>query len=169
MGLSFKHLKIGLLKEVVLSGTLDEIFDSKPFTTTFEFEGELGSFIETAPFRDPKGYKINIYFYHEGNNVYTLDFSINGDSYKAPGVIYSFKEYTILLATVAEAVTQFLQKYKPTGLQIKGTNVAKKVIKRTSAEGQKDRIYNFFISQIEDKGEYMVDKSNSDGIILMRK
>jgi hypothetical protein len=74
-----------------------------------------------------------------------------------------------LLSTIAEATSQFLGLYSPIGLLIKGNSVLRKIDKNPSTKGQKDRIYSFFISQIEDKGKYMVDKSNPEGIALMRK
>lgn len=171
MGLSFKIHK-RLIKEELKPNLLelvDEIFDSNSFRSEFTFAGNLGDDIDINSFQDPKDNVVSIYFYHDGNNIYTLDYSINGDSYQAKGVGYTLKDYTQLLATIAEAVSQFLQKYHPVGLQIKGTDIVGKVISRASTEGQKDRIYKFFISQIEDKGNYMVDKSVKDGIALMRK
>jgi len=171
MGLTFKIYK-RLLKEnhkPSLLELVDEVFDSSPFRSDFSFIGELGEDISTSTFEDPKGNTLDVYFYHDGNNVYTLDYSINGDSYKAKGVNYTLKDYTSLLATIAQVVSQFLYKFNPTGVQIKGTNIVSKVIDRPSTEGQKDRIYRFFVSQIEDKGEYMVDASVKDGIVLMRK
>jgi hypothetical protein len=171
MGLSFKIYK-RLLKEnhkPSLLELVDEVFDSNPFKSDFNFIGELGEDISTTTFEDPKGNTLDVYFYHDGNNVYTLDYSINGDSYKAKEVNYTLKDYTSLLATIAQVVSQFLHKYNPTGIQIKGTNIVSKTISRPSTEGQKDRIYKYFLSQIEDESGYMVDKSVKDGIALMRK
>jgi hypothetical protein len=171
MGLSFKIYK-RLIKEELKPNLLelvDEVFDSKSFRSEFTFAGNLGDDIDVNSFQDPKDNVVSIYFYHDGNNVYTLDYSINGDSYQAKGVEYTLKDYAQLLATIAEVVSQFLQKYNPVGLQIKGTDIVGKVINRPSAKNQKDRIYKFFISQIEDKENYMVDKSVKDGIALMRK
>lgn len=171
MGQSFKVLKRLLTEELKpnLLEILGEVFNSDPFNSEFTFTGTLGNDIGVSSFNDPKGNVVDIYFYHDGNSVYTLDYSINGDSYQAREVQYTLKDYTQLLATIAEVVSQFLQKYNPTGLQIKGTNIVSKVISRSGAENQKDRIYKFFISQIEDLGNYMVDKSVKDGIALMRK
>lgn len=171
MGLSFKIYK-RLIKEELKPNLLelvDEVFDSNSFKSEFTFTGNLGDDIDVNSFQDPKDNIVSIYFYHDGNSVYTLDYCINGDSYQAKGVEYTLKDYAQLLATVAEAVSQFLQKYNPVGLQIKGTDIVGKVIDRPSAKNQKDRIYKFFISQIEDQGNYMVDKSVRDGIALMRK
>jgi hypothetical protein len=171
MGLSFKVHK-RLIKEELKPNLLelvDELFNSNSFKSEFVFAGNLGDDINVNSFQDPKDNVVSIHFYHDGNSVYTLDYSINGDSYQAKGVEYTLKDYTQLLVTIAEVVSQFLQKYNPVGLQIKGTDIVRKVINRPSAKNQKDRIYKFFISQIEDQGNYMVDKSVRDGIALMKK
>lgn len=171
MGLSFKVHK-RLIKEELKPNLLelvDELFNSNSFKSEFVFAGNLGDDINVNSFQDPKDNVVSIHFYHDGNSVYTLDYSINGDSYQAKGVEYTLKDYTQLLVTIAEVVSQFLQKYNPVGLQIKGTDIVGKVINRPSAKNQKDRIYKFFISQIEDQGNYMVDKSVRDGIALMKK
>lgn len=171
MGQSFKVFK-RLLKEELTPNLLEvlaEVFDSAPFKSDFTFIGELGDDIAVSSFKDPKNNTVDIHFYHDGNTVYTLDFSINRDSYQAKDTQYTLKDYTQLLATVAEATSQFLQKYSPIGLQLIGTNIVSKITRRISAAGQKDRIYKFFISQIEDTGNYMVDKSAKDGIALVKK
>ena len=171
MGLSFEIYK-RLLKEEIkpnLLEVVDEIFDSNPFKSKFTFAGNLGDDISVNSFQDLKDNIVSIYFYHDGNKVYTLDYSINGDSYQAKGVEYTLKDYAQLLTTIAVVVSQFLQKHNPVGLQIKGTDIVRKVINRPSAKNQKDRIYKFFISQIEDEGNYMVDKTVRDGIALMKK
>jgi hypothetical protein len=171
MGLSFETYKrLGKVEmDIRLLEVLSEVFDSTPFQSDFTFVGQLGEDIDVSTFKDPKDNNVDIHFYHDGNTVYTVDYSINGDSYQAQGIYYTLKDYTQLLATVAEAVSQFLREYSPLGLQIRGTDITAKVIGRASAEGQKDRIYRFFISQIEDQGNYMVDKSVKDGIALIRK
>lgn len=167
MGQSFKTYR----DRILLSEMLGEIFDSKPFQNQFKFSGELGKNIMVNEFYDPKGNIIDIYFncINSKSNLYELDFMVNKSSFDNPNLEYSIKDYTQLLSTVAEATTQFLKSYSPTGLLIKGNNIFRKIDKNPSAEGQKDRIYNFFISQIEDKGKYMVDKSHPEGIALMRK
>ena len=167
MGQSFKTYK----DRILLSEMLDEIFDSNPFETQFEFSGELGQNVIIKGFYDPKENVIDIHFscVNIKSNLYELDFMVNKSSFDNPNLEYSIKDYTQLLSTVAEATTQFLKSYSPTGLLIKGNNIFRKMDKRPSSEGQKDRIYNFFISQIEDKGKYMVDKSHPEGIALMKK
>ncbi len=168
MGLSFKTYQRQLQEQVSIYDTLVEVFDAKPFKTTFMFIKDEDD-VYVPRFNDPKGNAINIHFYHEGIGLYTLDFTVNDTSYKSDTTKYTLLDYTTLLTTVAQAVTQFLEKYNPVGLVLTGTNVYEKIATKPQAEGQKDRIYRFFISQIEDKGNYMVDKSVKDGIALMRK
>ena len=164
MGQSFKTYK----DRILLSEILSELFDSKSFRNQFEFE-EMGKDVYISKFEDPKGNVIHVSFHNLKNNLYELEFLVNRTAFENPNLEYSIKDYTQLLSTIAEATTQFLKLYSPKGLLIKGSNVFRKMEKSPSAEGQKDRIYSFFISQIDDKGDYMVDKSNPKGIALMRK
>jgi hypothetical protein len=168
MGMTFKIYKRKLQEQVSIYDTLVEVFDAKPFKTTFMFIRDEDD-LYIPRFNDPKGNPININFYHEGVGIYALDFTVNGTSYKSNTVKYTLLDYTTLLSTVAQAVTQFLEKCNPVGVLLTGTNVYEKIANKPQAEGQKDRIYRFFISQIEDQGNYMVDKSVKDGIALMRK
>ena len=168
MGLTFKIYKRQLQEQVSIYDTLEEVFDAKPFKTTFMFI-EAEDEIYVPRFNDPKGNAINIHFYNEGIGLYTLDFSVNDNSYKSNTTKYTLLDYTTLLSTIAQAVSQFLEKYNPVGLVLTGTNVYEKIANKPQAEGQKDRIYKYFISQIEDDGNYMVDNSVKDGIALMRK
>jgi hypothetical protein len=94
---------------------------------------------------------------------------INNTSFKDLDVNYTLKDYTKLLSTVASATSQFLDKYEPIGLKIKGADDYRKIQNKEKTQGQKTRIYDYFISQIEDKGKYMVDKTDPEGIALMRK
>lgn len=165
MGQSFKSYK----DRILLSEIIGELFDSKPFTSTFNFSLNNYKDIVVTPFQDPQDNEIKIIYYNEGNGVYELDFMINGTSFKDRDVNYTLGEYTKLLSTIASATSQVLDKYKPVGVLLTGTNVYEKIANKPQAEGQKDRIYRFFISQIEDQGNYMVDKSVRDGIALMRK
>jgi len=169
MGLSFNIYRQQLLEVVSIYDTLDEIFDTKPFKTEFSFSKDNTGSVEVAPFRDLKYNEIAIFFYHEGNDLYTLDFTVNQSSFKATNTKYTLVDYSTLLSTVAQVTSQFLEKYSPLGLRITGTNVWNKIKYNSQAEGQKNRIYTFFLSQVDDKGEYMVDKSVQGTIALMRK
>ena len=165
MGQSFKTYRDRML----LSEMLDEIFDSKPFKNNFNFSLNNYKDVVVAPFQDPQDNEIKIIYYNEGNGLYEIDFMVNNTSFKDLDVNYTLKDYTKLLSTVALATSQFLDKYEPIGLKIKGADDYGKTQHKEKAQGQKTRIYDYFISQIEDKGKYMVDKSNSEGIALMRK
>ena len=165
MGQSFKTYK----DRILLSEMLDEIFDSEPFKNNFNFKDEENGDVKVESFKDPLSNKINIVFYNIKNNLYELDFGVNGNSFSNFNLEYSLKDYSLLLSTIAQAVSQFLERYKPKGLKIEGEDSFEKIIKNPDKDGQKNSIYKFFISQIEDKGDYMVDKSIPKGIALMRK
>lgn len=165
MGQSFKTYK----DRILLSEILDELFDSNPFKSNFNFSLNNSNDVVVTPFKDLQDNEIRIIFYNEGNNLYELDFMINNTSFKDWDVTYTLGEYSKLLSTVASATSQFLEEYSPVGLKISGVDDFRKVQNKEKAQGQKTRIYDYFISQIEDKGEYMVDKSAKDGIALMKK
>lgn len=165
MGQSFKTYK----DRILLSEMLDEIFDSEPFKNNFNFGLNNYKDVVITPFQDPQDNEIKIIFYNEGNGLYEIDFMVNNTSFKDLDVNYTLKDYTKLLSTVASATSQFLDKYEPKGLKIKGADDYRKIQNKEKAQGQKTRIYDYFISQIEDKGKYMVDKSSPEGIALMRK
>ena len=165
MGQSFKSYK----DRILISEILGELFDSKPFISTFNFSLNNYKDIVVTPFQDPQDSEIKIIYYNEGNDLYELDFMTNGTSFKDRDVNYTLGDYTKLLSTIASATSQFLDKYKPVGLKIKGVDDYRKIQDKEKAQGQKTRIYDYLISQIEDKGDYMVDKSPRDGIALMRK
>ena len=165
MGQSFKSYK----DRITLSEIIGELFDSKPFTSTFNFSLNNYKDIVVTPFQDPQDNEIKIIYYNDGNGLYEIDFMVNNTSFKDLDVNYTLKDYTKLLSTVANATSQFLDKYEPTGLKIKGVDDYRKIQDKEKAQGQKTRIYDYLISQIEDKGNYMVDKSVKDGIALMRK
>jgi len=148
---------------------LGEIFDSEPFRSNFNFNLNNHKDIVVAPFQDSQDNKIRIIYYNEGNGLYEIDFMVNNTSFKDYEVSYTLKNYTKLLSTVASATSQFLDKYEPKGLKMQGSDDYRKIQNKEKAQGQKTRIYDYFISQIEDKGKYMVDKSIPGGIALMRK
>lgn len=166
MGQSLSSFK----KSTLLSEIVSEIFDSAPFKTNFTFEPSEYATLETPRFKDPLGNTIKIYFTsdYEGE-LYEVEFSVNGNSYKSTDATYTVADYSKLLATVAKAISEFIEQYEPQGVMINGTDIFQKVQNNAKSIGQKDRLYLYFISQIDDKGKYMIDKSNPDGIALMRK
>ena len=62
-------------------------------------------------------------------------------------IIYSLKEYTSLIGTVAKALTQFLEEYKPNAVKIDGEDTFQK--QDIGKEGQKANIYHYFASKLE--------------------
>jgi hypothetical protein len=146
---------------------LIEIFDSPPFKTNFEFKEDIDS-IYTDVFLDPQQNKIKIYFHKLNNQVYLLDFTVNGQSGKAHGLNYSLKQYTTLLSTVGKALSQFLIKYKPKAIKIEGEDSTDKLNK--GKEGQKINIYDSFINKIDHNPDYLVGDRKPDGSFsLVRK
>ena len=111
-------LLVNLLKEI----SLDEIFDSKPFKTSFKIGPGFEAHYEVESFKDPQGNTIDIFFIESGEDVFEIDFQLNGNSFKASDVDYTLKEYTSLLSTIALAVTQFLEKYEPYGVVFRGAD-----------------------------------------------
>jgi hypothetical protein len=166
MGASLNSYK-KYLKQIVKE-TIDEMFDSNPIKTIFNFI-DKDDYIETEIFKDHKDNNVKILFYKLRNDMYELDYSINGSSFTNPDLDYTIKDYSILLSTVAKAVDQFLLKYNPLGLIIEGADYSGKLISNPKSLGQKNRIYNYFISQIQDNPNYIVDKTKSGTINLIRK
>lgn len=165
MGQSLDSFK----KSTLLTEIVKELFDSTPFKTQFNFQPSDYATIETEPFEDLLSNQIKIYFTKVREDIFEVEFNIEGDSFQIPESGYTVKDYSRLLSTVAQGISKFLEKYNPQGILIKGTDIYTKVIKNSKAIGQKDRLYLYFISQIEDQGKYMVDKSNPEGIVLMKK
>ena len=166
MGASLNSYK-KYLKQIIKE-TIDEMFDSNPIKTIFNFI-DKEDYIETEIFKDHKDNNIKILFYKLKNDMYELDYSINGSSFTNPDLDYTIKDYSILLNTVAKAIDQFLLKYNPLGLIIEGADYSGKLISNPKSLGQKNRIYNYFITQIKDNLNYIVDKTKSGTINLIRK
>lgn len=164
MGLTFKTYKNNLS----LSEILTEMFDSVPFKTTFEFNKGNTYEIETKPFNDYHGNEIIVGFFRNDSGFYEIDFSVNGDSFQAD-TSYSLKDYSRLLATVAKAVSQFLAEFSPLGVQASANNILSKVKNNPKTKNQKGRIYQYFISQLDDKGRYSVDKKDPMNIKITLK
>jgi hypothetical protein len=156
-------LLTSILKEI----TLQEIFDSKPFKTSFNIKPGFEATYQTEVFKDPQGNNIEIFFVESGEDVYEVDFQVNGNSFKAANVNYSLKDYTSLLSTIAAGVSQFLYKYQPYGVIFRGADDFTSVSKNPNKRGQKDRIYDFFITQLGDNENYKLGRY-PDGIGLQR-
>lgn len=174
-----------IIKEILEQNpNLNEIFDSPPFKTNFDFKENIDAFY-TDEFLDPQQNKIKIYFYKYNNQVYLLDFTINGhkrqglyafiitlNAYKpcgkAPNINYSLKQYTALLSTVGKAMDQFIKDYKPKAIKIEGEDSSEKI--NRGKEGQKINIYDYFINTIDVTPDYLVGDRKPDGSFsLIRK
>jgi len=146
---------------------LKEIFDSPPFKTNFEFK-EDQDYIYVSDFLDPQQNKIKIYFHKYNNQVYLLDFTINGYSGKAPNINYSLKQYATLLSTIGKAIDQFIKEYNPKAIKIEGEDSTEKI--NRGKEGQKINIYDYFINTIDVTPDYLVGDRKPDGSFsLIRK
>ena len=158
-----KVLLTSLLKEI----TLQEIFNSNPFRTSFDIHPGTEATYETESFKDLQGNLVDIHFLESGKNSFELDFQVNKNSFKAANVTYTLKDYAALLSTVAAAVTQFLREHKPYGITFKGVDDFESVKSKPNKQGQKDRIYNYFITQLGNNPDYIVGRY-PDGIGLQR-
>lgn len=165
MGQSFETYR----NRILLVEVLSELFDSSPFKSSFNFQPSHYGTLEVPPFLDPDDNVIHIVFHEKGEDLYEVEFTVNGDSFKAESANYTLKQYSELLSTVALALSKFLEQEQPQGLVIKGADSFEKVSKNSKKIGQKDRLYLYFISQIDDLGKYMVDKTHPEGIALMKK
>ncbi len=160
-------IKNTLLANILKEITLSELFDSRPFKTSFKISPGFEAAYETESFKDLQGNTVDIFFLESGEDTYEVDFQINGNSFKASEVEYSLGDYASLLATVAAAVTQFLDKYEPYGVVFRGADDFASVSKNPNKKGQKDRIYNYFITQLRDNENYKLGRY-PDGIGLQR-
>lgn len=157
-----------IIKEILEQNpNLNEIFDSPPFKTNFDFKENIDAFY-IDEFLDPQQNKIKIYFHKYNNQVYLLDFTINGHSGKAPNINYSLKQYTALLSTIGKAMDQFIKDYKPKAIKIEGEDSSEKI--NRGKEGQKINIYDYFVNTIDVTPDYLVGDRKPDGSFsLIRK
>jgi hypothetical protein len=165
MGQSLRAFK----KSTLLSEIVQELFDSPPLAVDFKFKPSRYADIESNEFRDEKGNRVEIFFTEVGDSLYEIEFSVEGNSFQAHNNEYTIKDYSKLLATIAQGVSKFIEQYQPQGILVKGTDIFNKVLKNPNMVGQKDRLYSYFIAQIEDTGEYMIDRSRPPYIALMKK
>lgn len=167
MGASLNSWKRHLIQEILL-GNIVELFDSKPLKNLFTFKDSEEE-ISTEIFEDSKGKKIRILFYKLKQNIYELDFTVNNSSFENPDLNYTVREYSTLLKTVSAAVDQFLVEYRPSGVLLQGVDSNLKVLKNVQFKGQKDRLYGYFISQLQDNDDYFVDRQKDGSTHLVRK
>lgn len=170
MGISFNTYKKSKIEELIREQLYAEIFDTSAMSVDLTpHPSKYGGHYEVRAFKDASGNEITINFWHVGNGVFDLDFSVDGDSYGNYNKSYRLKEYTKLLATVAKSVDVFLDEVRPVGLVMDGVDSPRLVSKKAEKEGQKNRIYSYFVSMMEDRDDYKLEKTAGGGFNLIRK
>jgi len=167
MGISLETYKSQALKRIIKE-VLYEIFDSTPLQNTFTLSPSDEGY-STESFEDEEGNLIRVIFHSIGSEMYELDFTVNGNSFTNPELKYTPKQYSKLLHTVAKAVSQFLYQVSPKGLQIDGADSFSKILKRKEADGQKNFIYDYFISKVENDQEYKIERLARGNFNLIKK
>jgi hypothetical protein len=154
--------------KIKLVELLQELYDTEAFQNKFMFNpGQIYS-VETEPFLDSYKNKIQVGFIEDGNSSYEVDFTVNGYSGKAPNVKYSVKDTAQLLKTVAKVIDQFLVDYKPGQVKFTGTDSFKKIINNPLKKGQKNKNFQYLISQLSPNSNYLVGREG-DYFFVQRK
>jgi hypothetical protein len=161
------------LKQIVKEEIFNEILNSPPLVTTFRWDDnpeEMGLHdYSIIPFKDTKGNVIQIEFEYKGDEIYDLLFRVNGFLFSNSGVKYSVIEYARLLSTVALAVNFFLEDVKPDVLNVFGADNPGLVVNKSEKEGQKNRIYSYYFSKIENNSNYSMEKTPDGGFKFIKK
>jgi hypothetical protein len=162
-------LKNLILEQIKEKPYLQEIFDSKPFKTQFDFH-DNPDYYYVPPFNDPYGNVIKVYFYKLRNNCFEVDFMVNGSSYSNSNVDYSVKDYSILINTIYSCISQFLKEFSPQNVHIEGADSDEK--EEMGKLGQKNSIYTYasifltlpdnykLITKNETSGDFFITKRN---------
>jgi len=167
MGISLSTYKKQALERLIKEA-VNEIFDSTPFKLNFDIQKSEEGY-STEVFQDPLSNNIRVIFHSMSPEYYELDFTFNGNSFDSPEVGYSLKQYSELLNTVAAATSQFLEQIKPKGIKFEGVEAFEKVFTKPTKLGQKNRIYDQFISQLKNDTEYSIDRQRDGSFNLIRK
>ena len=167
MGVSLSTYKKQALERLVKEA-VNEIFDSAPFRTSFSIKKSEEGY-STDSFEDPAGNTIRVIFHSVSPEYYELDFTFNGNSFGKLETRYSLKQYSELLNTVAAATSQFLDEVKPKGLKFEGVEAFEKIYLGPEKEGQKNRVYDQFITQLKKDGSYAIDRQRDGMFNLIRK
>jgi hypothetical protein len=168
MGVSFNTFKNNKIQEMIRE-QLYEIFNTSAMSVNLEPKSDSQGGFKTSPFKDLQGNDITIVYYYVDNDVYELDFSINGNSFYNTEISYSLQEYAKLLATVAQSVDIFLDEIQPLGLIIDRADSPRLAAKNPQKIGQKNRIYSYFISTMKDREDYKLEKTRHSGFNLIKK
>lgn len=167
MGITLSTYKVQARKRLVES-SLAELFDSPSFHSNFIIQKSTEGYA-TQSFKDTSGNAIRVIFHSIASNVYELDFTFNGDSFSNPTIDYTNKEYSQLLNTIAEATSQFLAEVQPRALKFDGADAFNKVLSNPKAQGQKNRIYDQFVSQLKNDTGYAIDRQPEGAFNLIKK
>lgn len=152
------NVKRASLLRLLFEESLDELFTSEAFKESFKISLDQDKDYRTEKFKDLQGNTIEIIFWRNIKDSFLLDFTINGDSYRSAGTRYTVREYSEVLATVAKAVSQFLREIKPFAIDIVGEDYLGDIFRNPKKEGQKGRLYAYFLSQIDSNSEYSIGK-----------
>ncbi len=145
---------------------LQEIFDSSPFKTKFKFIGN-GYEIKCETFKDNQNNTIQIIFHKMGENLFEVDFTVNGNSYENSDITYSLKDYTSLISTVFKCIEQFIKEYSPKGLHIEGEDSLTK--QDIGKKGQKNTIYKYALQNVDIPPNYILLTNESGGVQIIKK
>jgi len=167
MGISLQTYKNQALKRLITE-TLYEIFDSEAFKFSFTITPSNEGY-SSEVFKDEDGNFIRVIFHNLDKEMYELDFTVNGNSFSNPNIKYTVKQYSRLLHTVANAISQFLQQTQPRGLQVDGEDSFAKILKRINPQSQKNFIYDFFISKIKNDSDYKIERLAGGNFNLIKK
>jgi hypothetical protein len=152
-----KHRIKRLINEVL---GLNELFETPPFKTSFDFVEDGGS-IESRPFNDPKNNIVKVYFHNLGNDSFEVDFTLNGSSYSNSNITYPIPEYTTLVKTVYACINQFLVDYTPNAIKVEGADTFEKIAK--GKKGQKNSIYRYSIDFLDPNNNYYINTNYDNG------
>ncbi len=164
---NYKQVLRQIIKEEILKYShLQEIFDSLPFKTQFNFQN-TGYEFKSEYFKDGQGNNIQVIFHKMNKENYEIDFTVNGNSYENLDIIYSIKEYSSLILTVFKCVEQFINEYSPEGLYIEGEDSFTK--KDIGKKGQKNSIYKYALENINIPPNYVLLTNESGGVQILKK
>lgn len=164
---NYKQVLKQIIKEEILKCShLQEIFDSSPFKTQFDFQDD-GYKVKSEYFKDNQENNIQVIFHKMRGENYEIDFTVNGSSYENLDIIYSIKEYSSLISTVFKCIEQFINEYSPEGLYIEGEDSITK--KDIGKKGQKNSIYKYALENINIPPNYVLLTNESGGVQILKK
>jgi hypothetical protein len=155
-----------IIEEISKYSHLQEIFDSQPFKTQFEFI-DLDNSIRCKSFNDPQTNSIQVIFHKMRRECYEVDFMVNGNSYENLDIDYSLSEYTSLISTIFKCIEQFISEFSPAGLDVGGLESNKKI--EAGRKGQKNAIYKYALQSIDIPSNYSLLTNADGGVQILKK